>query len=370
MEIIGKFIRITSNWGQNLQRTHLLIVNYAMDEKHQVFSHQVEVVNNLAKHFDQILVLTGQVGIYSIPENVKVISYDWVEGKRIISLFKFYKIFLNAILRNKFTCVFSHMTSVQSTLIAPITKIMRLKHFLWYAHTSNNFYLRASRLLLDGIITSTPGSCPISGKKIYPIGQAIDSKKFVKKDNFKGLISKLVHIGRFDPSKKIDVIVEIARKFKLINSKITLEIIGSPSSKKYEIFAKGMRNNFMEDTQNGWLKFTPSISRESIPNTIKTYDCFLHSFEGSLDKALVEATLSGIPVLTINSEYRKIFGSWDLLNPTSNPTLEEEGQLLFKLSDQIVINEINRRHGIAMAEHELAGWINRLVGILKGPSKV
>ena len=341
-----------------------------MDEKHQVFSHQVEVVNNLAKHFDQILVLTGQIGNYSVPENVKVISYDWIEGKRFISLVKFYKVFLKTILQNKFTSVFSHMTSVQSTLIAPITKIMRLKHFLWYAHTSNNFYLRASRLLLDGIITSTAGSCPISGKKIYPIGQAIDSKKFVKKDSFKGPISKLVHIGRFDPAKKIDVIIVVARKLKLINTKITLEIIGSPSSKKYENFAEDVKNNFMEETQNGWLKFTPSISRESIPNIIKTYDCFLHSFEGSLDKVLVEATLSGIPVLTINSEYRKIFGSWALLNPASNPTLEQEGQLLLNLSDHVIINEINRRHGIAIAEHELAGWINRLVGILKGLSKV
>ena len=77
-----------------------------MDEKHQVFSHQVEVVNNLAKHFDQILVLTGQIGNYSVPENVKVISYDWVEGKRFISLVKFYKVFLKTILQNKFTSVF------------------------------------------------------------------------------------------------------------------------------------------------------------------------------------------------------------------------------------------------------------------------
>ena len=341
-----------------------------MDEKHQVFSHQVEVVNNLSKYFDQISVLTGQIGNYSVPENVKVISYQWIEGKRIISLIKFYKVFINAILRNKFTSVFSHMTSVQSTLIAPITKIIRLRHFLWYAHTSNNFYIKTSSLLLDGIITSTPGSCPISGKKVYPIGQAIDSKKFSKKDNFKGPISKLIHIGRFDPAKKIDVIIETARKLKLNNSNITLEIIGSPSSKKYENFSKAIKNYVIEDTKNGWLKFTPSISRESIPDTIKTYDCFLHSFEGSLDKALVEATLSGIPVLTINSEYRKIFGNWDLTNPGSNPTLEQEGQLLLHLNDQIIINEINRRYGIAIAEHELVGWINRLVGILKGQAKV
>ena len=70
------------------------------------------------------------------------------------------------------------MTSIQSTFISPLTRVLRIRHYLWYAHTSNNIYLQISRALTNGIITSTPGSCPIKGRKVYPIGQAVDSKVF------------------------------------------------------------------------------------------------------------------------------------------------------------------------------------------------
>jgi hypothetical protein len=83
------------------------------------------------------------------------------------------------------------MTSVQSAFISPITRIIRLRHYLWFAHTSNGIFLKVSRLLSNGIITSTPGSCPLKGNKVYPIGQSINSKNFRKKNSNTQLISTI-----------------------------------------------------------------------------------------------------------------------------------------------------------------------------------
>ena len=203
MESIGNLNKIGSKWGQNLQASNLLVINYAMDEKSQVFSHQIELVNQLSAKFDQITVLTAQVGVCNTEKNVKVISFDWVEGKRVSSLLRFLKIFIKTIRSEKFTVLFSHMTSVQSAFISPITRIIRLKHYLWFAHTSNGIFLKVSRLLTNGIITSTPGSCPLKGSKVFPIGQSINSQKFKKKNSNTQSVKNLVHIGRFDPSKNV-----------------------------------------------------------------------------------------------------------------------------------------------------------------------
>ena len=365
MESIGNLNKISSKWGQNLQASNLLVINYAMDEKSQVFSHQIELVNQLSAKFDQITVLTAQVGVCNTEKNVKVISFDWVQGKRVSSLIRFLKIFVKTIRSEKFTVLFSHMTSVQSAFISPITRIIKLKHYLWFAHTSNGNFLKVSRLLSDGIITSTPGSCPLTGSKVYPIGQSINSKKFRKKNSNIQPIKNLVHIGRFDPSKNIKEIVYEVKKLRSNFPDLKLEVIGSPSSDIYKDYELNIKAEFNSEVQLGWLKFTPHIPRSSLPEILQTYDCFIHSFEGSLDKTIVEATFSGLPVITINNEYRKIFGSWNLIDTGMNNFLKNEAQLLLNLDGSKRQSEVDRRHEVAVEQHDLTGWIDRLVSILK-----
>ena len=365
MESIGNPNKISSKWGQILQASNLLVINYAMDEKSQVFSHQIELVNQLSAKFDQITVLTAQVGVCNTEKNVKVISFEWTEGKRVSSLVRFLKIFIKTIRSEKFTVLFSHMTSVQSAFISPITRIIKLKHYLWFAHTSNGIFLKVSRLLSDGIITSTPGSCPLNGNKVFPIGQSINSKKFRKKIQNSESIKNLVHIGRFDPSKNIKEIVYEVKKLRSNFPDLKLEVIGSPSSDRFKDYELNVKEKFYSELQLGWLKFTPHTPRSSLPEILQTYDCFIHSFQGSLDKTMVEATFSGLPVITINNEYRKIFGSWDLIGRGVNNSLKDEAQLLLTLDGDKRQSEVDRRYEVALKQHELTGWIDRLVSILK-----
>ena len=206
--------KIVGNGGLILSRTHLLIINYAMDENSQVFSHQVDLVNKLAEKYDKVSVLTGLVGFYEVSNNVEVISFNWVQGKKFLSLFRFVFMFFQVLSQNQFSCIFSHMTSVQSAFISPITRVLRIKHYLWYAHRSNNIYLLISSALTNGVITSTPGSCPIKGRKVFAIGQSVDSKVFDRKSRLDAPIKNLIHIGRFDPYKNIEEIVTGVKKIR------------------------------------------------------------------------------------------------------------------------------------------------------------
>ncbi len=365
MESIGNLNKISSKWGQNLKASNLLVINYAMDEKSQVFSHQIELVNQLSAKFDQITVLTARVGVCNTEKNVKVVSFDWVEGKRVSSLLRFLKVFIKTVRSEKFTVLFSHMTSVQSAFVSPITRVIGLKHYLWFAHTSNGIFLKVSRLLSNGIITSTPGSCPLKGSKVYPIGQSINSQKFRKKNSNTQSIKNLVHIGRFDPSKNIKEIVYEVKKLRSNFPDLKLEVIGSPSSDRFKDYESNVKAKFNAEVQLGWLKFTPHIPRSSLPEILQIHDCFIHSFQGSLDKTIVEATFSGLPVITTNNEYRKIFGSWNLIDTGMNNSLKDEAQLLLKLDGDKRQSEVDGRYGIAVEQHELTGWVDRLVSILK-----
>jgi glycosyltransferase involved in cell wall biosynthesis len=343
---------------------NLLVINYVMDNSHQVLSHQVEIVNQLSRYFDKVTVLTGDIGTYTVEPNVDVISYYWKPGAKISSSLRFFKIFVIVIYKNNFTSIFSHMTTIQSALIAPIAKIFNLKHYLWYAHVSKNIYLVFSSLFVDGIITSTYGSCPIKSKKVHEIGQMIDSQVFLKSDVCSYPISRFIHIGRFDSSKKIEEIILTIKRLRKTNKNFTLEIVGSPSSASSIRYSKNLRVKFNSDISEGWLIFSNKIDRSQIPDKLKSKDCFIHAFEGSLDKTLIEATLVGIPVVTSNKEYLKSFGSWGFQPEKSYFLLEQEINALLKLSFSDRKKEVMNRYRIALENHELKHWTLRLVDII------
>ena len=356
--------KIIGNGGLILSQTHLLIINYAMDEKSQVFSHQVDLVNKLADKYENVSVLTGSIGSCKVPSNVEVISYNWIQGKRLSSSLRFVFKFLQVLSKKKISCLFSHMTSVQSALISPITRVFRIKHYLWYAHTSNNIYLLISRVFTNGIITSTPGSCPIKGRKVFAIGQSVDSNVFNRKSKLETPITKLIHIGRFDPSKNIEEIVNGVKLLRFDFPALNLNIVGSPSSDKFQEYMELVKTKFVTDVQLGWLTFTPGIERRKIPDELKKYDCFVHAFQGSLDKTLVEATLSAIPVVTINNEYIKIFGKWNSSDSDNSTSLVSELKSLLNLGLTTIAKEVDYRYETARNNHDSKGWVNRLVNVL------
>ena len=334
-----------------------------MDENDPVLSQQTQVVSRLVDHYSKVMVITGRVGKYQTHSNLTVIDSNWVVGKGFLSAIRFLFKAIPVLIRNRPQLIFSHMTEVQSFLISIVTFTLRIKHFLWYAHSKKSFFLRWNHVLLDGIITSTSGSCPIISNKIYTIGQAVDSKQFPLRDLNNLRLEKLLHIGRFDRSKNVSMIINEVEISHKSFPELKLTLIGSPSNPTEKVYADLIETNYNISVINGWLIFKNSILRSDAPKILKENDVFIHAYQGSLDKTLVEATLVGLPVVTINIEYLKEFGNWDLSN-SFHVTLSEQIQYLKSLPTKDLEKELNVRREIAVEKHSLDKWIERLVKVL------
>ena len=188
---------------------NLLVFNYSMNSASQVFSHQRKVVTKLSKYFAHIDVITAETFQDSPIDGVNIYSTNWISGRKLKNIVNFYRISIPLLWKHRHGTIFSHMTEVQTFLSIPISKLLFIRHFLWYAHKSPSKYLTLAYPHLDGVITSTPGSCPISGNKVFPIGQAIEisltSEVF---EMPKTPPKSWYHIGRIAPSKNIDRIIE------------------------------------------------------------------------------------------------------------------------------------------------------------------
>jgi glycosyltransferase involved in cell wall biosynthesis len=345
-------------------KRHLLILTYEMDESSQLFSHQVAVVNQLAKLFEEVTVLTGKIGEHKVDINVKVFSSRWQNGKRIRSIIRFLSIFLTIVLQKRPTAIFSHMTSVQSAFAAPIISLLRIKHYLWYAHSNNNVYLKVSHLFLNGILTATEGSCPIKSTKVKVIGHSIDPLIFSRKEKVNFPIKKFLHIGRFDPIKNIESIVETIGDIKKLHSDLTFDNFASPSKEEYAEYENKVVKNYSTSRDLKYITFNPSVNRSKIPTIIKSYDAFIHACDAGLDKSILEATLIGLPVVTINKQYLDIFGNWETRSNAGQVNLTSEALNLLALSNGDLNVELNRRYKIALQYADIRLWAKKVKDLI------
>lgn len=341
--------------------SNLLVFNFAMDKNDPLLSHQNEAVSGLSKNFHKITVITGRLGEVNPNPNIRIITTDWIPGKRFRSTIRLLQIAIPEIIRGDFHSVFFHMTDLQCALLSPLIRLRRKRQFLWYAHKYKSKYLIFASKWVTGIVTSTNGSCPITGNRVHSIGQAIDEEKFTP-IHFEDLdLNKLVHIGRFDKSKNIDLLISVSKKLKHSFPDISLTIIGSPANSESQSWADDLILRSQFEIQEGWISFKAAIPRENFPLEMEKNGCFFHGYLGSLDKTLIESTMLCVPVVTLNPEYLGIFGTW---SKSSKSDLESEYMALRALSSDEIKAELEVRLKVACDHHSLEHWVLQLTDLL------
>jgi glycosyltransferase involved in cell wall biosynthesis len=345
-----------------MKKLDLIIFNYRMDENDLVFSHQLQVVNALAGNFQNVIVVTGKTGEFSVPNNVKVFSSNWQEGRNLRNALNFLHVSVPIILGNRGAVLFSHMTERFSILVLPLTKLLRIRHVLWYAHANKNPLLRIIYLGVNIVLTSTNGSFPFRGRKITCIGQGVSTKDFQPCSQSMSLkFQRLIHVGRLDKSKNILGIIDFSNKLRKSTPDLKLTIVGRHINLGDKVYVSALQALLLSNKK--WIRYIPGSPRSEIPELLSQSDLFVHMFKGSLDKTLIEATLSGIPVITLNSEYINVFGTWSTSHG-AELNLEDEYASLRQLDLDDLILELSRRLKIAQDFHGFDRWCEKVTDIL------
>jgi hypothetical protein len=145
---------------------------------------------------------------------------------------------------------------------------------------------------------------------------------------------------------------------------VTLDIVGSPSSSHKVTVTPQLWFDFAPQVEKGWLKFQPAMGRDEIPKFLSGFDVMVHAFRGSLDKSILEATMRGLPVVTVNAEYQHEFGTW--AGTEFNDDLESELISFLNLETSRISQILQLRFQKALNNHSLSTWLVSLNSILKG----
>ena len=337
---------VLRDWiGVYFMQRSLLLVNYCIDPNDPSLAHQYEVLLRVAANFEKVTVITTRNAVKDLPANIDVNVIPWTPQKRLLNSFRLFWVALVILIKDKPSYVFTHMLPKHAIVVGLITKSLGIRHVLWYAHASKPLSLIFANFLVSGIVTSTPGSCPLKGTKVRCIGQGIDRSFFQRTVHSPISLNHFLYVGRMDKSKNVQLIIDVLEELRTERPNIRLTLIGNNAP------------SFVDESQEAWISTKNSIPRSDLSKEYGKYDVFIHAFLGSLDKVLIEATLVGLPVLTLNSEYLNEFIPWSSNHRT---TLPDQVAGLYQKSQSEISSILNHNYLVAISRHEIDGWVKRL----------
>jgi glycosyltransferase involved in cell wall biosynthesis len=325
----------------------LLIITQKVDINDDLLGFFHGWIREFGKQCESVKVICLYKGEYNLPENVEVLSLGKkvksqkskvkitiqnLKVFRLIFRLKYFYNFYSHIwtLRNDYNAVFVHMNPEYVVLGGVPWKLMNKKIALWFTHKSVNFNLRIAEKFADVIFTASKESFRLPSRKVRVVGHGIDINKFkVKSEKYSakggsranefieaGKISNIfniISVGRISPIKDYETLIEAADILVKSGEKnFRISIIGGPGLAEQEAYFDKLKKIVREKQLSGHFDFLGSLPNTEIPAYLKKSDLFVHmSHTGSLDKAILEAMASGIPVVSCNDASRELLSEFE-----------------------------------------------------------
>ena len=345
----------------------LLVVVRSLREESMLFSHQKDVVLKLKDFFSPLGIICRDFETDFQNDLLDVVFAPWNPRNKIVSSLMLVFRSIPKIIKFKGGSILFLQDDFSTFLLSPICRLFGLRVTLWYAHGHTSRYVKLSKPFVNNFMTANIESLSIDSRSVYRIGHMVNTSLFPISPTIKSgaELNSFFHLGRCDSSKRIPMILDVVSRFHSIGLSSKLTLIGEPTS----VLDKDLLERVLEFTK---LKYPDleiarlgKVKRDYLFRELHKLGIFIHAFEGSLDKALLESTLSLNPVATLNAGYLREFGSWSGSNTKNGREfLIREIESIVALPQTSLAEELIRRRTYVMKNHSLESWLARAFPIL------
>ena len=269
----------------------LLIVTQAVDAHHSNLGFFVKWIGEFAKHYEQVTVIANEVGLYQLPQNVKIFGLGKEGGSSRLKRYIKFLLLITWFTRS-YDQVFCHMNPEYVIAGGWWWRLTGKRIGFWYMHKSVTKRLALAERLSDVIFTASAESFRLPSKKLHVVGHGIDTDIF-RPDPSIVRGTHALSVGRLTRSKRHDKAIDIATDLG-----IELRIAGDGPEREYlEKYAQ---------SKNAHVTFLGGLTHVQLRDEYLRAGLFIHTSEtGSLDKVLLEAMACGTPIKTEYDVYKK-----------------------------------------------------------------
>ena len=334
----------------------LLICVQAVDTDDRLMGFFVEWLKNAADTFEQIEVLSLRVGRYALPSNVHVHSLRSNQSKKTkLEVLK--NIFtLSYKLRHQYDAVYVRGDAIYVVIAGWFWRLLRKPVVLWFAHYKANKLIPVADVFANKIVTSVPEACAYPGVKPLAIGQAIDETRFVIPTKEVCKPVRLLVFGRVQRIKGVKEIVQEFLNEGAYGGRAVLHIVGPALEQDYADEIKALIKGHACITWD-----SKGIPYDEIPPMLAEQDILVNAYPGSLDKAIIEAMMSGIiPVVATKGLCYSLPIEWRwMVAVTSEERVRAVRKILSLSSDERAQYSLRMRE-LAIRDHSMTKQIERL----------
>ena len=333
----------------------LLIVNFAMDPMDPVLGFAVPWAEAIANHFDEAHVLTGRRSSGLALDRMGVTDVGWAPGHTPTNVARLAWKFNRVLAQFRPSVVFVHMAASYAAVVGPICRARSIPLVLWYEHQAISRELRLAERWASAVVSAS-GSYPGTREPIV-VGHGIVVGEFGPRTRRSrepwSALTAAVHAGRADPVKRLEVMAREIGSVRTDSGRdYSFTQIGDQS--------RGGAEYIQSWNVADWVHSLPTMSRVDLAQTLPTFDFFVHAYAGAIDKAPLEASIAGLPVL---SEGAPVFRALGGVGPA--PSLSRQIERLSRMTTEEVDTMVEQQQESVNRNHSLESTAHRIAGILK-----
>lgn len=261
----------------------LLVVTQQVDPEHPALAATVPKLRALAARVDELVVFADEAVAGALPANCRFVSY------RAPSRFRRGVRFEAALARElvpRPLAVLAHMCPIYAVLAAPLARPLGVPVLLWFTQWRATRLLRLADRLSSAVLTVDRDASPLRSAKLRSIGHGIDPTELPCREPPPPGPLRALALGRTSRSKGLPAIVEAVRLARGQGVEVELELRG-PSLTEDERRHRAELGRVEEP-----------VPRAQLPDLFARTDVLVNNTRaGGLDKVVLEAALSCVPVL-------------------------------------------------------------------------
>lgn len=277
--------------------------------------------------------------------------------QRLRALFRIFRLTVS-ILKKRNSCgVFYHMNHKVLATQGWFLKAFGVHQTLWYSHARYDKLLPIANLFADLIITTGSTAYPLAHKSIHPVGQAVNHDRFNRVNHVISSIGssvEILSIGRISRSKRLeDFFMEL--KGHSNKKMISIHFYGPILDEKYAVELRQLARE-----TNIKIEFHGPISYQKLSSVFHEYSFYFTGTDKAIDKAAVEAAMSGLIVMCKNMHFLQTIGLDNFYGITTNEdiTINKQFEFLSAASGEKLTNMSMMTSRLARSNLSISNAIN------------
>jgi glycosyltransferase involved in cell wall biosynthesis len=289
----------------------VLMITPLMDPSHPILGFIPSWVNALAKRVSKLYVATSKAA-------ARGMAFEWSLSAlrrrakppklRLGALRYAYvglksgTLALKLLLQRKVDIVWVHMNPELLLAVSPFVKLMRIPLAFWYHHRASTLRLRLAHALSDVVVTANKEIYPIPDVKVKEVGYGIEAFEAPRKER-EGTI---LFVGRVSRVKRIEEVLKALKILRQEGLKAELEVVGPIYDEEYLKELKELAKELgIEDA----VCFRGAVPHDEVARCYAEASIFVDCCP-AFDKAVLEAMLSGLPVVVCDPSFKAFLGEY------------------------------------------------------------